>query len=155
MTEERRKPMADSLPGGAQKPVRIKDVARVALMTSELDPALIDDLAHKRVPVVFHNLGTAGEHMSNVLVDYAVGIDEAVRHLAALGHRQIAHVAGPDRFRSAVIRRAAYLASLARHVPEVRPTIYQGDFKFEGGRHAASEILAAGELPTAVVVAND
>src|SRR5215216_5953280 len=31
-------------------------VAGVALMTSELDPALIDELARKRVPVVFHNL---------------------------------------------------------------------------------------------------
>jgi LacI family transcriptional regulator len=130
-------------------------VAGVALMTSELDPALIDELADRRVPVVFHNLGTAGAYMSNILVDYAVGIEAAVHHLTSLGHRQIAHVAGPDHFRSAVIRREAFLASVARYLPNARPAIYDGDFKFDSGRRAANEILAAAELPTAVVVAND
>jgi DNA-binding LacI/PurR family transcriptional regulator len=33
--------------------------------------------------------------------------------------------------------------------------IYEGDFRFESGRSAASEILALSELPTAIVVAND
>ncbi len=130
-------------------------VAGVALMTSELDPALIGDLAQRRVPVVFHNLGMAGAYMSNILVDYAVGIEAAVHHLISLGHRQIAHVAGPNHFRSAIVRREAFLASMARHAPDVRPAIYDGDFKFDSGRRAASEILAAGKLPTAVVVSND
>lgn len=130
-------------------------VAGVALMTSELDPALIDELARKRVNVVFHNLGTAGQHMSNMLVDYAVGIHEAVHHLVSLGHQKIAHISGPACFRSATIRREAFLESMSRHLPTMPSRVYEGDFKFEGGRRAASEILAAGELPTAVVIAND
>ena len=131
-------------------------VAGVALMTSELDPALIDELARKQVRVVFHNLGTAGEHMSNILVDYTAGIEEAVRHLVSLGHRKVAHIAGPSRFRSAVIRREAFLHSMTCQFPRARkPAVYEGDFKFEGGQRAAKEILAAGNLPTAVVVAND
>jgi LacI family transcriptional regulator len=130
-------------------------VAGVALMTSELDPALIAELARKQVPVVFHNLGSVGAHMSNVLVDYGVGLEEAVRHLVALGHRHIAHIAGPDRFRSAIIRRAAFLESMARYLAAEQPTVYEGDFKFEGGRQAAREILSADTLPTAVISAND
>lgn len=131
-------------------------VAGVALMTSELDPALIDELARQSVCVVFHNLGVAGEHMSNILVDYAAGIEEAVHHLVSLGHQRIVHIAGPGHFRSAVTRREAFLNSMARHLSNGHaPAIYEGDFKFEGGRRAASEILAAGRLPTAVVVAND
>ena len=131
-------------------------VAGVALMTSELDPALIDELARKQVCVVFHNLGTAGEHMSNILVDYAAGIEEAVQHLVSLGHRKVAHIAGPGRFRSAIIRREAFLKSMRRQFPSApKPAVYEGDFKFEGGQRAAREILAAGDLPTAVVVAND
>jgi len=131
-------------------------VAGVALMTSELDPELIDELARRQVRVVFHNLGTAGEHMSNILVDYATGIEEAVRHLVSLGHRRIAHIAGPNRFRSAVVRRKAFLDAMKPHFPRApEPAIYEGDFKFEGGQRAACEILAADELPTAVVVAND
>ncbi len=130
-------------------------VAGVALMTSELDPALIDELARKRVAVVFHNLGTAGERMSNVLVDYTVGIEEGVRHLVSLGHRRIVHIAGPTRFRSAIIRREAFINSMARYAGDAQPKIYEGDFRFDGGRHCASEILAGPERPTAVMSAND
>ncbi|HUE82899.1 MAG TPA: LacI family DNA-binding transcriptional regulator [Pyrinomonadaceae bacterium] len=130
-------------------------VAGVALMTSELDPALIDELARKRVNVVFHNLGTVGQHMSNMLVDYRVGIEEAVYHLVSLGHHKIVHVSGPACFRSAVTRREAFIESMSRHLPDAPATVYEGDFKFEGGRRAASEILAGAEMPTGVVVAND
>ncbi len=132
------------------------NVAGVALMTTELDSKLIDELAARKVPVVFHNVGTTCEHMSDVLVDYASGIEEAVEHLVSLGHRRIVHIAGPGRFRSAAIRRQAFLDSVARHLPNgPMPANYEGDFKFDGGRRAAREILAIDEFPTAVVVAND
>jgi len=130
-------------------------VAGVALMTAELDPPLLDELVRKQVRVVFNDLGMAGEHMSNIVLDYAVGIEEAVNHLVSLGHRKIAHIAGSSSIRSGVIRREAFLASMARHVPNETPAIYEGDFKFESGRRAATEILDSGSLPTAVVVAND
>ncbi|HEX8142508.1 MAG TPA: LacI family DNA-binding transcriptional regulator [Pyrinomonadaceae bacterium] len=131
-------------------------VAGVALMTSEIHPPLIDELARERVRVVFHNLGAVGEHMSNIRVDYAVGIDEAVHHLVSLGHRSIVHIAGPAHFRSALIRREAFLDSMKHRLPDgPTPQIYEGDFKFEGGRRAACEILNSRQLPTAVVVSND
>lgn len=44
---------------------------------------------------------------------------------------------------------------MARHVHNETPVIYEGDFKFESGRRAATEILDSGSFPTAVVVAND
>jgi len=131
-------------------------VAGVVMMTSELEPHLIDELAREQVRVVFHNLGSVGEYMSNIVVDYAGGIEAAVHYLVSLGHRRIAHIAGPSHFRSAVTRREAFLESMARHLPgKPAPAIFEGDFRFEGGRGAALEILAAAELPTAVVIAND
>jgi LacI family transcriptional regulator len=131
-------------------------VAGVALMTSEIHPPLIDELAREHVRVVFHNLGSVGEHMSNIRVDYAVGIEEAVHHLVSLGHHHIVHIAGPTHFRSAVIRREAFLDSMARHLPgRPPPEIYEGDFKFEGGRRAVGEILNSRPLPTALIASND
>src|SRR5918999_1965707 len=44
-----------------------RKVAGVALMTSELDMALIDELARRDVCVVFLDLGSAGERMSNLV----------------------------------------------------------------------------------------
>src|SRR6185312_10450268 len=68
-------------------------VAGVALMTTELDRSLMDELARKQVPVVLHNVGLIGGHMSDIVVDYAAGIEEAVEHLVSIGHRRIAHIA--------------------------------------------------------------
>lgn len=131
-------------------------VAGVVMVTTELDPLLVDELERQEVHVVFHNLGTTGKFMSNILVDYVGGIEESVDYLVSLGHRKIYHIAGPNHFRTAVTRRQAFLNSMARHLPgEVPPLIYEGDFKFESGQRVAGEILSAAEWPTAVVVAND
>lgn len=131
-------------------------VAGVALMTAELEPALIDELARKEVRVVFNDLGIVSEYMSNIVLDYSAGIDEAVRHLVSLGHKRIAHISGSSRIRSGVIRRDAFIEAINRYLPENQDNlIFEGDFRFESGRSAANEILSLDDLPTAIVVAND
>jgi DNA-binding LacI/PurR family transcriptional regulator len=133
-----------------------RKVAGVALMTSELDIGLIEELARFHVPVVFLDLGSAGVCMSNLVVDYEAGIEEAIQHLASLGHREIAYIGGPRRLRSAARRYQAFCDSMARHLPgSISPMMYEEDFRFTGGRHAASEMLNSSELPTAAIVAND
>jgi LacI family transcriptional regulator len=125
-------------------------------MTSELDTALVETLARRRVCVVFLDLGSAGQCMNNIVVDYGTGIEEALAHLVALEHREIAFVSGPRHLRSAAKRLDAFRASLARHLPDAAPQIYDGDFKLDGGRRAARALLERGDrMPTAVVVAND
>jgi LacI family transcriptional regulator len=131
-------------------------MAGVALMTSELDSELFQEITRRQVSVVFDSTDLATERMSNICVDYAAGIEEAVRHLVSLGHRRIVHIAGASRIPSGIIRRDAFLDFVARHLPdEPPPAVYEGDFRLDGGRRAASEILAAKELPTAVIAAND
>ncbi|HEX7177057.1 MAG TPA: LacI family DNA-binding transcriptional regulator [Pyrinomonadaceae bacterium] len=132
-----------------------RKVAGVALMTSELDAALIDELARRDVCVVFLDLGEPGRHMSNLRVDYEAGIEEAVRHLVRLGHRRVTFVSGPAHLRSAERRLEAFRRSLARHLPGAPVEVYDGDFRLDGGRRAVRRMHADGELPTAVLAAND
>jgi LacI family transcriptional regulator len=133
-----------------------RKVAGVVLMTSELDMTLIDELANRQVSVVFLDLGSTGERMSNLVVDYASGIDEAVRHLVSLGHRTIAYIGGPSNLKSALKRLEAFTLSVHKHLPgAAAPAVYEADFQLDGGRRAASEILISNDLPTAVVAAND
>jgi len=132
-----------------------RKVAGVALMTSELDMSLVDELARRDVCVVFLDQERFGAHMSNLVVNYAAGIEEAIQHLVALGHRSVHYIGGPARLRSAAKRREAFQNSVERQLPGARPVIYEGDFKIEGGRRAAGLMLEGGRLPTAVVVAND
>lgn len=131
-------------------------VAGVILMTAEFDQALIEEAKRKKTSVVFHDLGIVGEKMSNIVLDYAVGIDEAVQYLLSLGHRRIAHIAGAQDIHSGRVRREAFIAAIKRHLPRSpAPKIVDGDFRFEGGRLAANQMLREKMLPTAVVVAND
>ena len=131
-------------------------VAGIILMIAEFDQALIVEAKKKKTSVVFHDLGIVGEKMSNIVLDYAVGIEEAVQHLVSLGHKKIVHIAGSHEIHSAGVRRQAFIDSMKRHLPkDHKPKIYEGDFRFEGGRRAANEILLEKDLPTAVVVAND
>ena len=132
-----------------------RKVAGVVVMTSELDRALLGELASRDVSVVFLDLGKPGMHMSNLSVNYESGIEEAIGHLVALGHREIAFVSGPESLRSAARRLEAFRNSMRRHLPRARARFYRGDFKLDGGRRAAAEMLAAGERPTAVLAAND
>ena len=133
-----------------------RKVAGVALMTSELDKGLIEELARCHVPVVFLDLGSPGVCMNNIVVDYENGIGEAISHLVWLGHRRIAYIGGPNHLRSAAKRLEAFHDSIAYHLPESEPPqIYESDFRLAGGRRVACEILGQAELPTAIVVAND
>lgn len=133
-----------------------RKVAGVALMTSELDKGLIEELARCHVPVVFLDIGSPGVCMSNLIVDYETGIGEAISHLTWLGHRKIAYIGGPNRLRSAAKRLEAFRSSMADHLPDSMPLeIYESDFRLEGGRRIAREMLNREELPTAIVIAND
>jgi len=138
-----------------QRLIQMK-VAGIILMIAEFDDALIVEAKRKKTSIVFHDLGIVGERMSNIILDYAVGIDEAVRHLVSLGHTKIVHIAGSHEIHSARVRRQAFIDSMKRYLPkESRPKIFEGDFRFEGGRRAASDVLAEKVRPTAIIVAND
>jgi DNA-binding LacI/PurR family transcriptional regulator len=105
------------------------------------------------VPVVL-----VGRHIDTGTVDVVrtddgIALESAVGHLAALGHRRIAHVDG-GRGEVAALRRRAYRAAMRRHgfAGEIR-VLGGGDTEAAGA--AAAEVLSGGLLPTAVVAFND
>jgi LacI family transcriptional regulator len=132
-----------------------RQVAGVALMTSELDQKLIDELARRKVSVVFLDAGKVGLHSSNLRVDYEEGIEQAILHLVKLGHHRIAFIGGTPHLRSAQRRLEAFQGQIRQIFPDAAEKIYYGDFKIEGGKRAVSEMLAEKELPTAIICAND
>ena len=132
-------------------------VRGVAIMTSEMDFSLIDQLAAKKVSVVFLDLGPVGPHMSNIAVDYEDGIGAGVEYLIGLGHRRIAYIGGPSRLRSAARRRSGFEEVMEKYAPTLgtTPLLFEGDLTAVGGRRATAQILGLGERPTAIVAAND
>jgi DNA-binding LacI/PurR family transcriptional regulator len=132
-----------------------RGVRGVAIMTSQIDRTLLTELARRDVSVVMLDSGTPGAHVSHLAVDYQSGIDEAIAHLAALGHRRIAFVGGPHTMRSSQQRLCGFVSSVERHLGEAPGRMIESDFRFDGGRRAASELLQDRAGQTAVVVAND
>ncbi|WP_232665284.1 LacI family DNA-binding transcriptional regulator [Pseudonocardia sp. TRM90224] len=87
-----------------------------------------------------------------VLVDYADGMEQVVRHLVALGHRRIAYVAGPRGSRAGALRREGLQAAIGRSDAEL-VEIGHHPPHFDGGGAAADPVLASGA--TAVIAFND
>lgn len=91
-----------------------------------------------------------------VRTDDAVGIAEAVKHLAHSGVKDIAFVSGPDGRSPGTARLIAFHAAMAALDLQVRPEwVAHASFTRDGGFTAGAALLAAESRPRAVVAAND
>lgn len=128
----------------------------VAVLTFGMEEDLIEDLRFRNLPLVFVDVGPKAPRVSNIRVDYAHGIRQAVQHLAAMKHEQIGFVAGPLKLKSAVARKDAFQKSMREiglHVPP--EFIVQGDHRLEGGKLALQNLNQLRERPTALLCSND
>ncbi|WP_188197138.1 LacI family DNA-binding transcriptional regulator [Nonomuraea sp. SYSU D8015] len=82
------------------------------------------------------------------------GARQAVDHLVALGHRDIAHIDGGTA-PGAADRRRGYRTAMGRHGLSRHVRILPGGLTEEDGAAAARTLLGAGAAPTAVLAFND
>ena len=130
-------------------------VAGLALIVSEVDDLLIDELTQGDLPVVLYDVGKAGGHVTKIRVDYRKGVERVVDYLASLGHTDLGlighHMAlGPllDRCNAALdSARAANPATTVRQTSD--------DDSLHGGRRAAAALLSTGPPPSAIICVND
>ncbi|WP_409236481.1 LacI family DNA-binding transcriptional regulator [Streptomyces sp. PA5.6] len=91
---------------------------------------------------------------TSLWTDDTTAVTEAVRYLAALGHRSIARVGGTAELGHSVIRGAAFGAAVAElGLPEGRQLAT--DFSGDAGARATRSLLTAAERPTAIIYDND
>ena len=129
---------------------RVDGVLLTDLRTDDSRPALVAELG---LPAVAVGAG-AGTGLPTVNLDDRPAVREAVHHLAGLGHRDIAYVAGPEEFVHARRRRQAWSDALAEAgLPE--GTLLPGGFTAEGGARATRMLLDRPTPPTAIVYGND
>jgi LacI family transcriptional regulator len=87
--------------------------------------------------------------------DHAGGMI-ATRHLVALGHRRIAHLAGSPGVSTAVQRRRGYMAALEEAGIAPEPDlVVESDYLEATGRQAMERLLDLPRPPTAVFAVND
>jgi len=125
----------------------------VVLIAPKIDHAMLGYVAAQNLPlaVVASPAPGPGVHFNADNVD---GVRQAVEHLASLGHRRIATVAGRADGGDAMERHEAFLAALAIHGLEPAAVEF-GDFTMESGRQAGHRLLNFQVRPTAVFAGND
>lgn len=134
----------------------LRRVDGVALLTSELEAAALESLVQNRIPVVTTDHYRVGPGMSDIVVDFAGGMAEVVRHLKDLGHRNVGFIGGTEGLVTSRVRRESFLDAVVKQGMSSREGwIVQGDFQIEGGSAAMAGILAQSQIPTAIVTAND
>ncbi len=131
-----------------------RKVDGVAIMTSEMDARLISEFQSRDIPLVFLDTGKAEKLTSNIVVDYAAGVDAAVEHIVGLGHTEIAFISGPLMLRSARVRREAFIGCLERRGIGA-DWIEEGNHQVDGGHDAMMRLLGRTTHPTAVLASND
>ena len=131
-------------------------VEGVAILTFGMEDELLEHLRFRNLPLVFVDVGPKAPRVSNILIDYAHGIRQAVQHLAAMRHERIGFVTGPLKLRSAIVRRDAFSESMREIGLQVRPEfIVQGDHKLDGGKRALQTLSKLRDRPTALLCSND
>lgn len=127
------------------------------LASAHLEDAEQLDALARKVPLVLMNREIADASVTAVVADDAGGITEIFGHLAGLGHRRIAHIAGPQDTSTGVGRRDAFLAATRQAGLgfDERLIVVAENFSEREGYRCARHLLEAGGGPTAILAAND
>lgn len=151
--------LADTEEGGTEaEAVRLIN-ARMAdgvlLVGSSADQKEAGD-AVSDTPIVAFDRASRTLPTTVVQSENARGAEEVVSHLVRLGHRDIAHIAGPRGFGVSEERRQGYLAALTARDRTGEPAlVVAGDFSEDSGYQAARTLLASNRGFTAIFAAND
>jgi LacI family transcriptional regulator len=130
-------------------------VAGLAVIVSEMEPALIDDLTNSSIPVVFYDVGAAKRNITNIRVNYRAGIEKAVSYLHDLGHRRIGFVGHHSSLGPINERVQSLLSMVARFKPKLDVVHTTDSDGLDGGRRAARELLSRAPDLTAIMCVND
>ncbi|MER6593186.1 LacI family DNA-binding transcriptional regulator [Micromonospora purpureochromogenes] len=130
---------------------RVDGVFLLDLRVADPRIALLEEL---RLPAVTLGRPDVPTPFPAVLVDDRPGIAAAVRHLVELGHRHVAHVAGPDHFLHGSARRDAWENALRDAGLSPGPCV-PSDFSAAGGARATHHLLDLADSPSAIIYAND
>jgi LacI family transcriptional regulator len=123
----------------------------------ELTDARIDLLAASGIPLVLVDNHVLGRELHCVLVDNLGAGYLATKHLIDLGHRRIAFLPGPRRYRNLVDRLDGYLDALAEAGIAPDPALMPPPPGYEErkGEAQTHALLALAEPPTAIVAVSD
>ena len=129
------------------------------LLSIPVDDTLHHDLLDSEAPCVFTCRISVTDNPTHwVDADAETGMEQAVDHLVALGHRHIGFLAGPHNFVLARFQESGFRKAMKKHGLTVNDRWIQvgtDDYSFEAGQRMASELMSRHPRPTAVACRDD
>jgi LacI family transcriptional regulator len=125
--------------------------------TATRDDAWLDSLRQSGAHIVLINRTDGRGHLPAVISDDMLGMRLAVDHLVALGHRRIAHLAGPETLSTGLARRLGFEQAMREHGLTIKTMAVAEAYAVDAGETAMQALLAKRSKTqfTAVVAAND
>jgi LacI family transcriptional regulator len=136
--------------------MRARHADGIVLATAHLSDPLLAEAARTGLPVVLVNRMAQDHSLPSVSVDNESGMRMAVAHLIALGHRHIAHIAGPQEVSTGLYRYRGFVSAMEAHGLAADPGLIPvaKAYSIEEGTRCTRVLLDHGGC-TAVAAAND
>ena len=137
--------------------MRARHVDGLVLATARLHHPLLSEASRAELPVVLINRLAQDYSFPSVSVDNERGVRMAVGHLAGLGHRRIAHIAGPQEMSTGLSRYRGFVTAMESSGLQVDSdlVVFAKAFTVEEGLRCARLLLDRGSGCTAIAAAND
>jgi LacI family transcriptional regulator len=137
--------------------LRSRQVEGLIIATARLDHPLLEKLHEQGMSMVLVNRRLENVSIPSVTPDDSSGIAMAVKHLFDLGHRRIAHLAGPQTTSTGLVRSRAFRHAIRDHgLDEDSSLVVDCDYWNEAeGARGLRTLLDRGSQFTAIVAGTD
>jgi LacI family transcriptional regulator len=131
-------------------------VAGILFVAAGISTELVNDLEQRRVPLVVIDREVPGVEVDTVMTNHAQGGYLATQHLIELGHQRIACIAGNSEVSPSAERLTGYRRSLEdSNLTYDQRLVIKGDFQYESGYEATTQLLNLDAPPSAIFACND
>lgn len=137
--------------------LRSRQVEGLIIATALVHHPLLEQLRREGVLMVMVNRRPDGIDVPFITPDDASGVALAVQHLASLGHRRIAHLAGPDNTSTGLVRARSFRGTVRDLGLDEDPSLIATCtyWSEESGAGALRDLLDSGVEFSAIVAGND
>jgi LacI family transcriptional regulator len=137
--------------------MRARHVDGFVLATARLKDPLLAEAARAELPIVLVNRVTESYSFPAVCVDNERGSQLVISHLATLGHRHIAYIAGPQDVSTGPSRLRGFMAGLQACGLQADADLitYATSFSIHEGLRCGRELVRGTRRWSAIAAAND
>lgn len=130
-------------------------VAGLALIVSEMDPLLSQELEERKVRTMILDVGEPRPYITSIKTNDSWGMQRIAEYLYSLGHRRMAFIGHHTSLGPLSDRKRTFSQVMEQLGGGVEYTTIADSDGFDGGRRAVRQLYHSGFNPTAILCVND